>query len=198
MLKRAVDIVLSTLALIGFAPLLAIISVLLLASNGTPFFKQTRIGLNGRHFRMYKFVTMRRLRHDEFQLAHELGVMKSQGRIYKDPRDPRLTRVGRILRRLSLDELPQLINVLAGDMSIVGPRPLLPHMLDPSNLQHRERLQVRPGITGLWQIRARAENSSVDDMLTHDLEYVKRNSVVLDAQICLLTIPSIILGKGAI
>jgi lipopolysaccharide/colanic/teichoic acid biosynthesis glycosyltransferase len=155
-------------------------------------FRQTRVGLHGRPFRMVKFRTMvpdAELRRAELILLNEIS-----GPAFKLHQDPRITRVGRILRRASLDELPQFWNVLRGQMSIVGPRPPLPDEVAGYDLWHRRRLSMKPGITGLWQVSARLEEE-FDRWVELDLRYIDRWSLWLDVKIMLRTVPAMLSGR---
>ncbi len=178
-------------------PVLVVTSLALFYSGHGIIFRQIRVGKEGRHFNIYKFKTM--YEKVSAAIVDQLEHAKSQGRLFKTDRDPRITPLGRVLRRFSIDELPQLINVIKGDMSLVGPRPLVPHMIDLGNEIHRQRLQVRPGITGLWQVRNRKNNVSIEQMLVDDLEYISSWYCVSgDVFILMKTLPAIISGKGAI
>ena len=155
-------------------------------------FRQARVGLHGRTFQMLKFRSMvpdAEARVDELKRSNEIN-----GHAFKVTDDPRVTRIGRRLRRYSLDELPQLWNVLRGDMSLVGPRPPLPTEVTGYDLWHRRRLSMKPGITGLWQVRARHE-PEFDRWVEDDLEYIDRWSLWLDIQILARTIPAALEGR---
>ena len=155
-------------------------------------FRQRRVGLHGRQFDVVKFRSMSV--DAEERLADVAHLNEIQGRAFKMTNDPRITRVGRFLRRTSLDELPQLINVLRGDMSLVGPRPPLPTEVEGYDLWHRRRLSMKPGITGLWQVRAR-HSADFDTWVQADLEYIDRWSLWLDLKILLRTIPAAVQGR---
>ncbi len=206
-LKRAVDVVGAVVGLVVTAPLFALVAAAIrLDSTGPVFFRQERVGTGGHRFRVLKFRTMANGASDAAhrELVHRMltGDEEStaqdgaQGRrVYKLLRDDRVTRVGRLLRRTSLDELPQLMNVLRGQMSLVGPRPPLPYEIEAYAHWQFDRLQVRPGITGLWQVSGR-------NLLTYrrmcelDIEYVRRWSLWLDLQILLKTIPVVLFNSG--
>jgi exopolysaccharide biosynthesis polyprenyl glycosylphosphotransferase len=193
--KRVLDFGVSLVALVLLFPALAAIAVAIkLGSPGPVFFVQDRVGLNGRQFRFYKFRTMVR---DAEQMQEELEAFnEAQGPVFKIRDDPRITRVGRWIRRLSIDEVPQLLNVLRGDMSLVGPRPL--PLRDVSRIDarsHRRRFSVRPGITCLWQINRR--EPQFDDWVKTDMEYIDNWSFALDIKILLRTIPAVLSGRGA-
>jgi exopolysaccharide biosynthesis polyprenyl glycosylphosphotransferase len=191
--KRAVDIVIAGLGLIAAIPVFATIAWAIKREDGGPvLFSQERAGLHGRTFRMLKFRSMvpdAETRVQELRQANEIS-----GHAFKVTHDPRVTRVGRRLRRYSLDELPQLWNVLRGDMSLVGPRPPLPSEVSSYDLWHRRRLSMKPGITGLWQVRARNE-PEFDRWVEDDLEYIDRWSLWLDVQILARTIPAALEGR---
>lgn len=197
LLKRALDVVASATMLVLLMPLFAVLAVLIaLTSEGPVLFRQKRIGFNGCEFFFLKFRSMRPDQQN-CQSITAVKEMQKRGELFKDKVDPRVTKIGALMRRTSLDELPQLINVLRGDMSLVGPRPLIPFMLDAHKEFNRMRSLVKPGLTGLWQIRARQFNTSATYMIVHDLEYVKNCSFLLDLKIMASTLPSVIKGDGA-
>jgi lipopolysaccharide/colanic/teichoic acid biosynthesis glycosyltransferase len=165
-----------------------------LESPGPVFFRQIRLGKAGLPFACTKFRSMRV--NAEALLADLAPLNEAQGPIFKMRDDPRLTRVGRILRRLSLDELPQLWNVVRGEMSLVGPRPPLPSEVEKYEDWHRHRLEVVPGITGMWQVSGRSE-LAFDEMVMLDLYYIENWSVGLDLQILARTIPTVLATRGA-
>lgn len=194
--KRVLDVVGSLLGMILLSPVyLAIAAAVKLTSRGPVFFSQVRVGRYGRHFRFYKFRSMRV--DAEAQKAALLDRNESKdGVIFKMKDDPRITKVGRFLRRTSLDELPQLWNVFIGDMSLVGPRPPVPKEVEQYTLEDRKRLDVIPGITCLWQIKGRSD-IPFNEQVRLDKEYILAPSVWKDIVILLKTIPAIIGGKGA-
>ena len=195
-MKRAMDIVGAALGLALLSPVFAILAAAVrFTSPGPVFFSQTRVGRYGRHFKFYKFRSMRQ---NAEQLKAGLADMNesSDGVIFKMKDDPRITPVGRFLRRTSLDELPQLWNVLKGDMSLVGPRPPVPSEVAEYTLEDRKRLDVIPGITCLWQINGRSE-IPFREQVRLDKEYILAPSIWKDIVILLKTIPAIIGGKGA-
>jgi len=207
-LKRAIDIVGSILALIAFSPMLALIAVAIKAtSKGPVFFKQQRVGQHGELFTFLKF---RSMRVDNDSSVHEEYVKKliagqaerkpangNGNGVYKLTNDSRITRVGAFLRRTSLDEMPQFLNVLKGDMSLVGPRPAIPYEVAAYRTWHRRRvLEVKPGITGLWQVNGRSR-VSFDDMVRLDLQYARVWSPWMDIKILLLTPRAVLMGEGA-
>lgn len=192
-LKRTCDILLSSLLIVVCSPLLlAAFLAVRLSSRGPVIFSQLRWGFDQRQFRCYKIRTMF-LDRDSQQSPDE----KSRGILHKPRNDPRVTAVGALLRKTSIDELPQLFNVLKGEMSLVGPRPLMVHMLEPFPEIREVRSIMRPGITGLWQIRNRAHNTSVMTMIADDAEYIAGFSLLLDLEILLLTPWELIRGHGA-
>ena len=195
-LKRAMDIVLSGLGMIVLSPVfLGIAAAVKFTSPGPVIFSQVRVGRYGRYFNFYKFRSMYR---DAEAMKKELLALNesSDGVIFKMKDDPRITKVGRFLRRTSLDELPQLWNVFIGDMSLVGPRPPVPKEVQEYTLEDRKRLDVIPGITCLWQIKGRSE-IPFHEQVRLDKEYIIAPSVWKDIVILLKTIPAILGGKGA-
>lgn len=198
-LKRIFDIIFSITGMILFIPFIIIVSILIkLESKGPVFYRQQRIGENGKLFTYLKFRTM--YVDADITLQREyLKEILSRGKeqpLYKLVDDPKITKVGKILRKTSFDELPQFINIFMGDMSIVGPHPLIPYELDISREIPKERLKVKPGITGLWQTSGRGD-VTFDDMIKMDIEYIKNQSLLLDLKIMLKTIPIAITGKAA-
>jgi exopolysaccharide biosynthesis polyprenyl glycosylphosphotransferase len=194
--KRAFDVCFSLLVLIPAMPLILIaVALVKLTSKGSGFYESERIGLDGESFNMLKIRTMvdgaDQMRDDLAQFNEVDG-----GGLFKMRRDPRVTPVGRFLRRYSIDELPQFINVLRGQMSVVGPRPLLPAEVDAYDHRERRRLLVRPGITGLWQISGRS-NLSWDDCVRLDLSYVENWSMMSDLIIAVKTVRPVLTGAGA-
>ncbi len=194
--KRMIDVVGSFMLLVLSLPLFVIAAVAIkLESEGPVFFVQDRVGLNKRRFRMLKFRTMRRDAEERMKEIEHLN--EKSGPIFKIRNDPRITRVGRWLRRTSIDELPQLVNVLLGDMSIVGPRPLsLRDALRMEEAWQKRRFSVKPGLTCLWQVSGRS-NLSFEQWMQLDLEYIDRWSLGLDWAILLRTIPAILTARGA-
>jgi lipopolysaccharide/colanic/teichoic acid biosynthesis glycosyltransferase len=194
-LKRTFDLVLATVGLVLLSPALLVIALAVkLSSRGPVIYRSSRPGIGGHPFECFKFRTMRK--HAD-QLQADLESLNEQsGALFKIRRDPRLTRAGRILRRYSLDELPQLLNVVRGEMSLVGPRPL--PMRDFERLEdwHKKRYLVLPGMTGLWQVSGRAE-LDFDDLVRLDFLYLERWSVSLDLSILLRTIPAVLSRRGA-
>jgi lipopolysaccharide/colanic/teichoic acid biosynthesis glycosyltransferase len=192
--KRATDVAVASLALVLLAPLLLGLAIAIRASSpGAALFRQPRAGRFGQAFMMWKFRTMVP---DAEQRRAELLVQSRESEWLKLVDDPRLTRLGRLLRRASLDELPQLVNVVRGDMSLVGPRPL--PLAEHAHLPawSLTRLQVRPGLTGLWQVMGRTE-IPFQDMLRLDCEYVRGLSLRTDLKILIRTMPAVLTGRGA-
>lgn len=199
--RRAVDLTVSVIALLVLAvPMIVIGLMIKWTSVGPALFKQRRVGLHGKTFTMYKFRTMRNGVGDEMLrqlIAAELrGEDTSSNGSYKLDRDPRVTKVGAFLRKTSLDELPQLINVVLGDMSLVGPRPCLDWEARMFPAEFRPRFLVRPGITGLWQISGRSAMGTLE-MLHLDLAYVRGRSLAGDLSILARTIPSMLKDHSA-
>ncbi len=195
LLKQAFDLLVATVVLLLCAPLLLLVSLGIALSMGRPIlFSQERVGLNGRRFRMYKFRTM--VQGAEAMQAELGDLNETQGVTFKARNDPRVTPFGRFLRRSSIDELPQLFNVLEGTMSLVGPRPLPVQEQQRIYGGQRRRLSMKPGITGLWQVSGRSD-IGFDDWMRLDLEYVDRWSLSFDLTILLRTIPAVLLRRGA-
>jgi lipopolysaccharide/colanic/teichoic acid biosynthesis glycosyltransferase len=195
-IKRAVDIAGSLAMLLIFSPVMLVIAFLIpVTSPGPVIYAQRRIGRGGAPFTMYKFRSMDRDAHDSRHL-HAHRNRHTTGPVFKVPDDPRVTRVGRVIRRLSLDELPQLLNVLRGDMSLVGPRPSLPEEFDQCNAHVRQRTLVVPGLTCIWQVSGR---SDVDFLrwVDMDLEYIRTWTLRLDLKLLMRTIPAVFRGNGA-
>ena len=193
--KRTFDLIISTIMLVVIAPVLAVIALAVkLGSPGPVIYRSIRPGMAGRPFHCLKFRTMREHAdqiQDDLEPLNELS-----GALFKIREDPRLTRVGRLLRRFSLDELPQLVNVIRGEMSLVGPRPLPLRDFDRLEEWHKKRYLVLPGITGLWQVSGRAE-LDFDDLVRLDFLYLERWSILLDLSILLKTIPAVLTRRGA-
>jgi exopolysaccharide biosynthesis polyprenyl glycosylphosphotransferase len=193
--KRSMDFVLSSLGIIALLPLFLFIAVLIKSdSKGSIIYKQKRVGRSGKFFYMYKFRSMVEKAND---MKHKLKEQNEMdGAVFKMSNDPRVTRIGRFIRKYSIDELPQLFNVLKGDMSLIGPRPPLPLEVEQYSDLHWRRLEVVPGITGLWQVSGRSE-LSFDQWVNLDIYYIENWSLLLDIKILLKTIPVVIKGEGA-
>ena len=194
--KRLADLVISELALIALSPLFLLVGILIkLTSRGPVFFVQVRIGQYGRPFRFYKF---RSMYVDAEKRKRELLAQNqsADGVIFKMKNDPRITPIGKILRRTSMDELPQLLNVLFGEMSLVGPRPPVPSEVQQYTLDDRKRLEVKPGLTCLWQVSGRSD-IPFKQQVRLDQEYIRAMGLWNDLVILLRTIPAILTGRGA-
>jgi exopolysaccharide biosynthesis polyprenyl glycosylphosphotransferase len=194
--KRAFDLAVGTVMIVASAPIGLLFALAIrLDSPGPVFFKQTRVGRRGRLFPLYKYRTMyvdAERRKKELEKFNEAGG----GVIFKMKDDPRITRVGRLLRRSSLDELPQLLNVLKGDMSIVGPRPPVPAEVVKYTPAERRRLDAEPGLTCIWQVSGRS-NIPFDGQVRLDVQYIETRSFWRDIWILLKTVPAVLLGRGA-
>jgi lipopolysaccharide/colanic/teichoic acid biosynthesis glycosyltransferase len=194
--KRAGDIVGSVLALVLLSPLFLLVALLIkLEDRGPVLFAQTRVGRYGRHFKMYKFRSMCVNAEVRLQALKALNE-HAEGITFKLKHDPRITRIGWWLRKLSIDEFPQFYNVLIGDMSLVGPRPPVPGEVDLYRLDDRRRLAVMPGLTCFWQISGRAE-IDFSGQVALDVRYIETQSFWVDAQILARTVPAVLSGKGA-
>jgi len=192
--KRVIDIVGATIALLALSPMLLAAALLVWAREGSPIlFSQTRVGLHGRPFTIYKLRTM--VHGAEERLEDVRHLNERRGVTFKATNDPRITPIGRFLRKTSIDELPQLWNVLAGSMSLVGPRPPLPSEVVEYDIWHRRRLSMKPGITGLWQVEARQE-ADFDRWVERDLLYIDGWSIWLDLKILLRTVPAVLMREG--
>lgn len=195
-LKRSLDVIGSTLGLLVLSPVfLLLILAVRLTSRGPAFFVQDRVGIGGHVFRFYKFRTM--VIDAEARKAELEHLNEMKGPAFKIARDPRITKLGAFLRKTSLDELPQLLNVLKGEMSLVGPRPPLPTEVERYDARQVQRLSVTPGITGLWQVSGRSGIQDFDRWIELDLEYARQWSLGLDAKILLKTVVVVMLGRGA-
>ncbi len=193
--KRAFDVVLCGLALLFFAPIMLVVALAIrLTSKGPVIFKQIRVGRGGRYFWCYKFRSMCVDAEEKKKLL--LHLNEASGPVFKIKRDPRITRIGSFIRKTSLDELPQLINILKGDMSIVGPRPPIPSEVADYTDYERGRLAVQPGLTCLWQINGRS-NVSFERWMELDLQYIETMSFRNDVKIVLQTVPAVLKGSGS-
>lgn len=194
-LKRTLDIIGSIFGLLIFSPIFAVAALAIKLEDGGPvLFVQDRVGKRGKIFRMYKFRSMiieADSRQESLLSENEAGDI-----IFKIKDDPRKTRVGKILRRFSIDEAPQLYNVLLGDMSLVGPRPAIPGEVDKYTVSDRRRLDVIPGMTGLWQVKGRSE-IDFQGQVSLDIQYIESQSFWGDIVILLKTIPAVLSGRGA-
>ena len=200
--KRFFDILLCLLLIPVLIPIMGLISIFILTNSPGPvLFKQRRIGKDGQPFTIFKFRTLYHqadsTRHQEFMRQYIVGkALKHGNGSYKPPIERQITSVGRLLRKTSLDELPQIINVLRGEMSLVGPRPNVEWEVQEYQNWHRERLSVKPGITGLAQVKGRS-SISFDELVTFDIEYVQNQSIGLDFKIMFLTLLIVFKGRGA-
>ncbi|HVE80291.1 MAG TPA: exopolysaccharide biosynthesis polyprenyl glycosylphosphotransferase [Gemmatimonadaceae bacterium] len=195
--KRLMDVVVAAAGLIALLPVMVLVAVAVVVdSPGGVFFAQERIGYGARRFRMLKFRTMRSGADAEKRRLAHLNT-SGDPRLFKIPNDPRITRVGAWLRKWSLDELPQLINVLRGDMSIVGPRPFFESDLAHYEERHFYRLAAKPGLTGLWQVEGRSSIRDFEEVVRLDSEYIRRWSLGLDVSILLRTLPAVVRHSGA-
>jgi len=196
MLKRAMDVAGGLAGILFALPVLVLIALLIKLEDpkGGVFFRQTRVGKNGKEFQMYKFRSM--VSDAEKRLAELLKQNEIKGHMFKMKNDPRITRVGRVIRKMSLDELPQLWNVVKGNMSLVGPRPPLPREVKEYTVYHRQRLQVTPGCTGLWQVSGR-NSLTFEQMVELDLIYIRNRSIWLDLTLILRTAKEIFASESA-
>lgn len=194
-IKRFFDICLSIAALVVLSPLLLVIAILIyLEDKGPVIYSQTRIGKDGRAFKLYKF---RSMCVDADERLRDLQKLNERdGPVFKIRDDPRVTKVGKFIRKTCIDELPQLVNIIKGDMSIVGPRPPLPNEVEQYNSYQKQRLLVVPGLTCYWQIQ-KGEETTFDEWVELDLKYIKERSILLDFRLILLTFKVILSGKGA-
>lgn len=196
--KRLFDFTASLFLIILFLPFMVVVYLIIrISSPGPAIFKQTRFGLYGKEFTMYKFRSM------YYDTRNDLGCFvrnseKEKGCYLKTSTDPRITAFGRYIRKTSIDELPQLFNILLGDMSLVGPRPTMDFFITPYPHILELRSVVKPGLTGLWQIKNRANSVSIIDMIDYDLEYIDNLSLFLDLKILLYTIPTVLKCEGAV
>jgi exopolysaccharide biosynthesis polyprenyl glycosylphosphotransferase len=194
LLKRVTDVLLAAAALALLSPFMFLIALLIrLTSPGPAIFRQVRCGLNGRRFVFYKF---RSMCDNAEELQSSLMYLNRKSTAFKIPNDPRLTTIGRLLRKFSVDEWPQLWNVLKGDMSLVGPRPAVPGEVELYQAWQRRRLRMRPGLTCLWALAGR-DTLDFDTWMKMDMEYIDTWSLTLDWKILLRTIPRVVTGKGA-
>jgi exopolysaccharide biosynthesis polyprenyl glycosylphosphotransferase len=193
--KRVLDVIVTTVILVLAAPFMLAMALLIkLTSRGPVLFAQTRVGLGGKHFTCYKFRSMfvdAEDRRDDILHLNELS-----GPVFKIRNDPRVTAIGRILRKLSLDELPQLFNVLRGEMSLVGPRPPLPREVEEYGPRELMRLSVQPGLTCIWQVSGRS-NLSFERWVELDLIYIQHMSLRLDMELLVRTVPAVLTCRGA-
>ena len=194
--KYAFDRIISLILLLTFSPVLLCVAIAIkLTSKGPVIFVQDRVGQNGTTFKFFKFRTM--VVGAEELKAGLLSQNEMDGPVFKITNDPRVTKVGAFLRKMSLDELPQLFNVLIGDMSLVGPRPPLPTEVAHYEDWHHQRLTVRPGITCTWQVSGRNQITSFDVWVKSDIAYIENYSFWTDIKLLVQTVPAVLIGKGA-
>ena len=194
-LKRSFDIIASVIGLIALSPIFLAVAIAIKWDDGGPvFYDQVRVGKNGRKFKMYKFRSMRVNAENEMEKLQEHSEV--DGAMFKMKNDPRVTRVGKFIRKTSIDEFPQLLNVLLGQMSIVGPRPPLPREVADYTQYDKQRLYVKPGCTGLWQVTAR-NSVGFQEMVNIDLDYIQRRSIWLDLKIIFKTVKVIFVPNEA-
>lgn len=193
---RLMDVFVSAVCLLLFVPAGIVIALLIRADGGAVLYWQDRIGLHGRTFRFPKFRSMVVNADDLRKKLEETNEHGGKGVTFKLENDPRITRIGRFLRRTSLDELPQLWNVLRGDMALVGPRPALPAEVARYTPEQRRRLEIKPGLTCLWQIRGRSQ-IPFDGQVKLDIEYIRTRSFLGDVMILIKTVPAVLFGRGA-
>ena len=194
--KRAMDIVCSGLALLVLSPMFLIIAIAVRSDGGPAFYSQERVGKNGKLFRIYKFRSMCVNADSPEMLAKLAALNEMDGPAFKIKNDPRITKVGRFIRRTSLDELPQLINIFIGDMTIVGPRPPLVSEVAQYTDYQRQRLLVKQGLTCYWQCSGR-NNINFEEWVELDLKYIRERSLWTDIKIILMTVPAVLTGDGA-
>lgn len=193
--KRLFDVIASGIGLILLSPIFLIVAIAIKLDDGGPvFYNSERVGKDGKKFKMYKFRSMKVNADKEFKKLKSQNEVS--GAMFKMKNDPRVTRVGKFIRRTSIDEFPQLLNVLLGQMSIVGPRPPLPHEVAEYSNYDKQRLYVQPGCTGLWQVTAR-NSVGFDEMVNIDLEYIQKRSLKLDLKIMFKTIKIIFIPNEA-
>ena len=194
-IKRAIDILLSIILLILLSPIFLLTALCIkMEDRGELFYSQTRVGKWGKFFTMYKFRSM--CLNAEQRKNEILNMNETGGVIFKMKKDPRITRTGTVIRKLSIDELPQLWNVFKGDMSLVGPRPPVPEEVEQYQYLERKRLNVVPGITCIWQVSGRS-NIKFKQQVQMDVEYIENQSIMNDIKLLLKTIPAVLSGKGA-
>jgi lipopolysaccharide/colanic/teichoic acid biosynthesis glycosyltransferase len=194
--KRTFDIIFSTVVLLVFSPLYLLLALIIFLDDphGSPFYTQIRIGRKGQPFKFYKFRSMV-VNADELK-ASLMDQNDKEGPVFKIKDDPRITRVGRFIRRTSLDELPQFWNVLKGDMTLVGPRPALPEEVAQYNRYHKLRQLITPGLTCYWQIQPNRDDIPFDEWIAMDIQYIRDKSFLLDLKLILLTVKAMFDSQG--
>lgn len=192
--KRILDVICSVLALIVLSPAFLVTALAVRSDGGPVFYTQTRVGKNNTHFKMYKFRSM--CKNAENLQDDLMKYNEMDGPVFKIKGDPRITKVGKFIRKYSIDELPQLLNIVKGDMSIVGPRPPLVREVEQYNSYQMQRLLVTPGLTCFWQAHGRS-NLSFDDWMDMDMKYIKRRNIFLDIKLIVKTVFAVIFKRGA-
>ena len=192
--KRILDVICSVVALIVLSPVFLVTALAVRSDGGPAFYKQTRVGKNNTHFEMYKFRSM--CKNAENLQDDLMKYNEMDGPVFKIKGDPRITKVGKFIRKYSIDELPQLLNIVKGDMSIVGPRPPLVREVEQYNSYQMQRLLVTPGLTCFWQASGRS-NLSFDDWMDMDMKYIKRRNIFLDIKLIVKTVFAVIFKRGA-
>lgn len=192
--KRILDVICSVVALIVLSPVFLVTALAVRSDGGPAFYKQTRVGKNNTHFEMYKFRSM--CKNAENLQDDLMKYNEMDGPVFKIKGDPRITKVGKFIRKYSIDELPQLLNIVKGDMSIVGPRPPLVREVEQYNSYQMQRLLVTPGLTCFWQACGRS-NLSFDDWMDMDMKYIKRRNIFLDIKLIVKTVFAVIFKRGA-
>ncbi len=195
-IKRVFDVVMSALALVILSPLFLVVAILIRRDGGPAFFKQVRVGKDGKTFMLYKFRSMVVGADSPEMLAKVQELNELDGPAFKAAKDPRITPIGRFLRKTSIDELPQLINILKNEMTIVGPRPPLVHEVGWYDDYQKQRLSVKQGLTCFWQCSGR-NNLSFDEWIELDLDYIEQRSLWTDLKILIKTVPAVLSGDGA-
>lgn len=195
-IRRAQDIFFSLLALVVLSPIMLVVALIIYIDDpkGSPIFSQIRCGRDGKEFKFYKFRSM--CVDAEDKLNELLKANEMDGPAFKIKDDPRITRIGHFIRKTSIDELPQLVNILKGDMSIVGPRPALPREIEQYTDYQKQRMYVTPGLTCYWQIKPNRNEISFDDWMKLDIQYIQERSFLTDWKIILLTVRAVLLGHG--
>lgn len=193
-LKRILDVICSVVALIVLSPVFLVTALAVRSDGGPAFYKQTRVGKNNTHFEMYKFRSM--CKNAENLQDDLMKYNEMDGPVFKIKGDPRITKVGKFIRKYSIDELPQLLNIVKGDMSIVGPRPPLVREVEQYNSYQMQRLLVTPGLTRFWQAYGRSD-LSFDDWMDMDMKYIKRRNIFLDIKLIVKTVFAVIFKRGA-
>ncbi len=194
-IKRSFDLIFATICLIFLSPIFIIVAILIRSeSKGKIIFKQERVGRDGNLFEMYKFRSMYIDAEERLKEIQHMNMMS--GPVFKVKNDPRITNVGRIIRKMSIDELPQFLNIIKGDMSVVGPRPPLLREVEQYSEYQRNRLRVKPGLTCYWQVSGR-NTLSFSEWIELDIRYIRERSLWTDIKIIFMTIPAVLTGSGA-